>query len=246
MIKFFKEIISSIKEGIEEGKQELAEEKKNENESYTLKKIEIEKLPYTECFGNALGAPFRIVIFGDWFTLFNTIDEANNEYYPSHLYSFGSYKKLKDVKKEFITKLNRDFKITDQDSCLTVLSSFFKIANIKKENTIIENIDASEVTIPYTEMDELHKSAVISCIISYITTAATDVGYLKKAEALSILEKTIEYVKNHHNNWNDYGNYFIEGQSEIGLNNLAGNKVLKKYLNYLKTKKGSPWNNLTW
>ncbi len=246
MIKFFKEIISAFKEGIEEGKQELAEEQKLENDKNNIDQTTIESLPYTERFGNALGAPFRVVIFGDWFTLFKKLEESTEDYYPVHLYTFGSYQRLDDVKKTFTKVLKRDFGIKDTSSCLKVLSSFFDIAWIAKKNTPVENIESTEVNMPYAELSEPNKSAVVSCIMSHITTAATDVGYLDKKDALVILDKTIAYVKQHHNNWDDYGTCFIEGQSQVGLNNAVGKSTLKKYVEYLKSKKGSPWNNLNW
>ncbi len=246
MIKFFKEMIESIKEGIEEGKQELAEERKLENADSEIDINLISELPYNESFGTSLSAPFRVVIFGDWFTVFKSLDNSTDNYYPIHLYSFGEYPKLSEHKKEFINKLKIDFEITDQKSCFEVLSSFFDLLSISKKETPLENLEGTKINIPFDKLSEVKASAVVTCIISHIATASTDVGYIDKKDALIILDKVIAYVKQHHNNWDEYSSSFIEGQSEIGLNNSAGTSVLKKYCGYLTTKKGSPWNNINW
>ncbi len=179
MIKFFKEIVSSIKEGIEEGKQELAEEKKLENANSNIDINLISDLPYNESFGTALSAPFRVVIFGDWFTLFKSIDESTDNYYPIHLYSFGEYPKLSEKKKEFIDKLKIDFGITNEQSCFEVLSSFFDLLSISKEKTPIENVEGIKIDIPFDRLPKIKSSAVVTCIISHIVTASTDVGRAK-------------------------------------------------------------------
>ncbi|TPN81217.1 DUF1266 domain-containing protein [Aquimarina algicola] len=249
MIKFFKEIIASIKEGVEEAKQELEEEKKLENENANLEETSIEdiqKIPYNEAFGNALGAPFRTVIFGDWFTLFKSKEGAEDNYYPIHLHAFGEYPKLKEHQKDFTKLLKRDFKIVNEHSCFVVLSSFFDILSVSKNNTRLENIEGTQVGIPYSSLSEIKISAVLPCIISYIVTSATDVGYLNKKDALDILDRIIPFVKKYHNSWSEYGTSFIEGQTEVGLNNFVGNSILKKNIGYLNSKNGSPWNTITW
>lgn len=67
------------------------------------------------------------------------------------------------------------------------------------------------------------------CIISHIATASTDAGYLNKKDALKILDEIIDYVKQCHDSWDKYGSRFMEGQSEVGLNNFIGNSVLNQY-----------------
>lgn len=60
---------------------------------------------------------------------------------------------------------------------------------------------------------------------------------------LSIINK---YAKKHYTNWETFSKEFLTGESNVGLNNSAGRSVLKKYVGYLKAKKGSPWNNISW
>ena len=67
---FFKELIDAFKEGIEEGKQELAEEKKQENIDNFNNRNTITTVPQEEKLGVALASPFRESVFLDWFSVF--------------------------------------------------------------------------------------------------------------------------------------------------------------------------------
>ncbi|KFF02248.1 DUF1266 domain-containing protein [Chryseobacterium luteum] len=244
MINFLKELISSFKEGVAEGKNELAQEKAQKEAGINVDKSIIDGISAREKFGTALGAPFRIVIFGDWFTLFNFTDD--DEMYPVHLYGFGEYPKLEKHKGEFIKVLNRDFGISDRTSCIEVLASYFDLAGIDKNETILNGTHSEKVDLHMWNPEKKGVKALICAVLSHIISASTDVGYLGKEEALDILENVNIYAKRHYTNWENFSEEFFDGESSVGLNNSAGKSVLKKYIGYLKTKKGSPWNNISW
>ncbi|KAA5531743.1 DUF1266 domain-containing protein [Paenimyroides baculatum] len=88
--------------------------------------------------------------------------------------------------------------------------------------------------------------ATISAVLSHIISASTDVSYLEKTEAMKILKKVNQYAQKHYTNWENYSKDFIIGEVNVGLNNSAGRGVLKKYIGYLETKIGSPWNTISW
>lgn len=248
MFKFFKEIIGSIKEGIAEAKEELAQEKEQENKEKELANNEakkaIEEISITERFGTALGAPFRIVVFGDWFTLFKSNDD--DDLHPIHLYTFGSYPKLEKRKEELKTLMQRDFDITDKQSCVEILASYFDIASIEKNNTILSAEVSYIVDDNMWDIEKEGVKATICAVLSHIVSASTDVGYLNKQEALDILEKVNAYAQNNYTSWIDFSKNFIIGEANVGLNNSAGKSIIKKYIGYLETKKGSPWNTIPW
>ncbi|MCJ8155721.1 DUF1266 domain-containing protein [Chryseobacterium sp. SSA4.19] len=244
MINFFKELISSFKEGVAEGKAELAQEKAQKETEINADKDLINTTSDHEKFGTALGAPFRIVIFGDWFTLFNLTDD--DEIYPVHLYKFGEYPKLEKHRNEFINVLRRDFDISGRASCIEVLASYFDAARMDKSETILNGISPEKIDPDMWNPEKEGVQALICAVLSHITSASTDVGYLQKEEALDILGKVNAYAKEHYTDWGNFSEEFLAGESNIGLNNSAGKSMLKKYIGYLKTKKGSPWNNISW
>lgn len=252
MIKFFKELISSFKEGIAEAKEEMATEaiEKEAANKETINKREkekesIEEIDYTESFGTALGAPFRIITFGDWFTLFNISDD--DEMYPIHLYTFGNYPKLEEHKNDFKKVLKRDFGITDKETCLEILSLLFEIGAVKKNDTILKSIEiTNELDGHMWDMTKDGSKALLSAVLSHIVSASVDVGYIDKVNALNFMQNIILYVKEHCSNWETYASDFFIGENNIGLNNKIGKSYLKKYVGYLKDKKGSPWNNIPW
>lgn len=248
MFKFIKEIIASIKEGvaegIAEGKEEMIKEKESED-PYRESKNKIHDIPAIESFGTALGAPFRVVVFGNWYTLFGFTEE--DEHYPLHLYSFGDYQELEEKKKEFQTLMSRDFDITDRNSCLAMLSSYFKLIGVEFPGDLAEiNHESHPIDEKMWDLSKEGATALAISVMSHIVTASADLKYLNKQESLRMLEKLKEYAVQNFSNWEDYGEKFILGEKNVGLNNPIGRSMLTKYVNYLKTKKGSPWNNIEW
>lgn len=252
MIKFFKELFGSIKEGIAEGvaeaNQEMAQEKEQENNQKEAEKSEnkkaISEISQDESFGTALGAPFRVVFFGDWFSVFSSNEDDGMQ--PIHLYKFGNYPNLEKHKAELAKFIKRDFNIVDKQTSLEILASYFDLAGIDKNETVLEKITSHKVDVDMWNPNKEGVKATISAVLSHIISASTDVGYLAKTEALEILKKVNQYAQKHYTNWENYSKDFITGEANVGLNNSAGRGILKKYIGYLETKSGSPWKNISW
>ena len=248
MFKFIKELISSVKEGIDEAKEEIKEENLAEQKNTFIDNEEnvkeIEKLSYTEKFGTALCAPFRTVFFGDWFSLFKS--EKEDLTMPLHLYKFGKYPQLEEKSKELSNLLKRDFAIVDRESSLKMLKAFFDLAHIDINETILVTTENAIVDKSMWDMSKTGASTLLSSVSSHIITASTDIGFLDKEEAIELLKRIIDYTKENNSSWENYADNFIIGEKNVGLNNSIGRKVLSKYINYLKEKKGSPWNNIMW
>lgn len=246
MFKFFKELVDSFKEGVAEAKEEMAQEATEEKiiKEKELQEVnDIPNIPYAEKFGTALGAPFRVVIFGDWMTIFNKAEE--NEKYPVHLYTFGSYLQRAKYEKDLQQCIERDFDIIDNSSAIHTLSAFFTHAGLSKQDTILENT-YHRLGLDMWNLDLPGVPAVMASVLSHIISAATDSGYLEKQDALQILDKVIAYAKIHYDNWTDFETNFLIGEQNVGLNNSLGRSVLAKYTKFLSEKKGSPWQNIEW
>lgn len=237
--------MGSIKEGIAEELEREENEKLVNKEDLNIEdKKKVDDIPYNESFGTALGNPFRIVIFGEWFTLFNIKDD--DEKYPVHLYKFGSYPNFEKFQPDFIKLLNRDFGINDRESFVDVVSSYFDIARIDKNETILSSSSSNIVDDKMWNIDKQGVKALLSAVLSYQITGAADAGFIDKSDAIKILDKVSAFAKEHYNDWEKIGDDFLIGESSVKLNNGLGSSLLKKYIGYLKTKKGSPWNNIQW
>ncbi|ULT24224.1 hypothetical protein KUH03_35200 [Sphingobacterium sp. E70] len=131
MFKFFKELLSAAKEGVREAKEELAEEAELDKakEQQINSKDTLNNIPYEEQFGTALGAAFRVIVFGDWFTVFGSAGDDGT--YPVHLYQFGTYPKQAEYRDELVKLLKRDFAIADTESCLQILAAYFNLLGIR-------------------------------------------------------------------------------------------------------------------
>ena len=245
MFKFFKELLSAAKEGVREAKEELAQEAeldKAKKQQINSKDM-LNNIPYEEQFGTALGAAFRVIVFGDWFTVFGSAGDDGT--YPVHLYQFGTYPKQAEYRDELVKLLKRDFAIADTESCLQILTAYFNLLGIKTGGTALEGredqIDSGSWDISKPGVD-----ALAITVSSHITTAAADVGYLPKSAALDILKKLSSYARLHFKDWHTFSEKFLEGEHHVGLNNKIGKSYLKRYVGYLREKIGSPWNNINW
>jgi hypothetical protein len=249
MFKFLKELMDSVKEGIEEGKAELAEEEaaeeKKAHDEHTALLAQIETIPYDEKFGVALGAHFRCAYFNDWFTVFK--DDPDDNEYPIHLYICGSYDAVEENKKGLAQILKRDFDITDTKSCLYVLAMFFSFAGISASGAPLDVDEGVEqLNRQMWDASRPGVNALIASVLSHIVSAGVDVGYIEKADGLSFLKAIASFAKDHYRSWSEFNENFFIGEATVGLNNKAGKAVLAKKAGYLTTKKGSPWNNIDW
>ena len=242
MFKFIREnIIEPIKAGVEEGKKELEEEKQAEKEKNIMAYEKIKDIAQNEKFILGIAAPFRVVIFGDWFTVFKEDEKSESEeiYYPFHLYTFGeenlvSTKQIKDMK----AALKRDFGIDDGESSVKIAKEFLE------KFTVLEKLDIGYTNLHQDNRKQLQ--ALACCISAYILTSSVDVAYLAKEPALVILKEISLFVKENFSGWEDFGNNFLSGEELANLNNKIGRKILHKYAGYLMKKEGSPWNNVSW
>lgn len=248
MSNFFKDMLNSFKEGMAKGKAELEQEMAKNIETEDFQKntvfLTIENIPNIEKFGTALGAPFRTVIFGDWFSLFKNNFEDLTQ--PIHLYTFGNYQGKSKYEKELSKYLNRDFNITNKESCLQVLAAYFRISGIETNHITLNNYHNNLIDETIWDMTKSGTKALICAVTSHIVSASVDVDYLSKDEGLKILLNISNFAKKNYSNWNDYSKAFLTGNQNIKLSNAIGRSVLKKHVGHLKTKKGSPWNLVTW
>jgi hypothetical protein len=245
MFKFLKELLNAAKEGVNEAKDELtlkAEEEKRAGSLVPDNTILL-NIPYEEQFGNALGAAFRVIVFGDWFTVFGSTGDDGS--YPIHLYQFGNYPRIDQYRSDFIKLLQRDFGITDRETCLQMLSSYFTLLGIEKTGTALEGKNC-KIDTSIWDISKSGVNAFVVAVVSHITTSATDVGYLPKPVALNVLKSLSLYARKHFIDWLQFSDYFLEGEDQVGVNSKIGKSYLKRYIGYLKEKKGSPWNNVAW
>ncbi|MDR0284630.1 MAG: DUF1266 domain-containing protein [Propionibacteriaceae bacterium] len=247
VFKFLKELATAAKEGVDEAKAEAAAKAGEDSVSGATPPADavIGAVPAEEKFGVALGAQFRSTFFADWFTLFKS--SPGDDSYPVHLYTCGSYPDLADHTKSLRQLLQRDFDITDQTSCRVVLGMFFTSAGIPTTGTSLEDMALSETSAgPAWDWDCEGVDALVCSIVSHITSAAVDVGYLDKTAALPILRTISAYARSRYHSWAEYNTAFLAGEAAVGLNNKAGRTLLTKQTRYLLEKKGSPWNNIPW
>ncbi len=247
MYKFFKELFSTTKDDVSDSKGEVdvrEELRRNDSEQIQLgaKKLLL-SIPYEEQFGNALGAAMRVIVFGDWFTVFGSTEDDGR--HPIHLYQFGDYPKIDQYRDDFAKILKKDFAIEDRDTCLAVLAGYFTVLGLTGSTKSLEG-KVGKINLLIWDISKPGVNAFAVAIASYVTTAATDVRFLSKIEALEILKQLSLYAKKHFSNWTLFSDRLLEGENHVGLNSKIGKSYLKRYSGYLKEKKGSPWNNIDW
>ena len=276
MFKWFKEVfVDSIKEGIDEAKQEIAEEKEKERilQEEEMKKEQIRQeenrlrilaIPYPEKFAAAIAAPFRAVYLSGWAPVFEKDESEDRITWPLSLYSFGEADSIADEKRgELRELLARDFDIEDGDSALQSIASLLYAGTISERlqkyadedsQTLNGFLTALREAAEADSADELASAiaaarslkALLSCMTAYAITGSVDCGYLDKPFALELLADVAAYVKADFSGWQDFGEEFLAGEKSVKLNNPLGRRFLSKYVGYLHLKLGSPWRNIDW
>lgn len=239
MIKFFKEIIESIKEGIAEAKEEI--EAENNNISKPEQAIElINNIPYDEAFGTSLAAIFRITFFGYWASSFSDTK------YPVNLYQFGNNNLSEKQKKTLSNVLNRDFGIHNSETSLQIIYGFFKCININTVDIVLDNNIPKQIDLEKWNNNKTGFNAVIISVITHIICGSCDIKYINKELANKLLFRIHSYAKNNYSDWKTFSDDFLIGDKEIGLNNKLGRSVIKKHIETLLNKETSPWNTVKW
>lgn len=191
----------------------------------------------------AVAAPYRVVTFGDWFTFFKETPESRN-YLPVHLHTFGSELDLtEELKNKLKESLLNDFQVVDRSSALRMCEEIATVNwRVIKEKVDQVSEEERETGILYLQQSELGAAyAMLLAVSCHSLTSAVDVGYLEEAEALETVEEMLGYFPQVFDSWKEYGERFLQGNRRSSLNSMVGQRVLKKYLGYLNTKSGSPW-----
>lgn len=261
MFKFIKEwFVVPFKEGMEEARQELKQEKVEKEEMLKEYLEHIETIPYEEQFATALAAPFRIAIFQDWFTIFKNND-FDEELCLLHLYCFGDNIDVTPENiKDFQEALKRDFEIENAENVYECVRLFFYSSGIvtdeievdfsKEINYYSKVLEVSPEVIKTDFQDTIEEDKniiILYCAVSaYILTSAAEIGYLEKEEVLPFLTCIEKRVREICCSWEEYANFFIEGEKKAGLNKGFGKRILANYLKALQERKYSPWNRIEW
>ncbi len=251
MFRWFKEVfVDSIKEGIAEAKQEIAEEEK-QTEHQEEVKSRVPEIPDSEKFSVALAAPFRAVYVSGWSLIFEEEDDADQ---PLALYSFGESDSVTEAQRKTLRELmSRDFNISGHESALKFIASLLhageisdKLAEYANEDLHALNHVLSPDAIVYSDRLQKPLKALMTAMAAHGLTCSTDCGYLEKPFALELLSDITAYAKTNFSGWQDYGDAFLTGEKIAKLNNGLGRKFLSGNMEHLYTKAGSPWKHIEW
>lgn len=251
MFKFIKEnLIDPIKEGWEEGKAELEEEKRTKEQNTAQAKIQIQQLPFPEKFVLALAAPFRAVFLEKYFSLFSFDPEEPTEIYLN-MYQLGIL--TEKEKSQLSNAIQRDFGISDQPTALENIFIFSLLFNDSGSDCL--PLDDSKYDDIISSIKLLHESgefgkngeyALGISIIAYIITSCVDLEIFSKEEGNNEIAKLIPIAQKHYHSWSLFGQDFLKGDQALKLNHALGHKVLSKVVATLLKDKGSPWNQVSW
>jgi hypothetical protein len=275
---FWKDIRQAISEGVAEAREENAaeaaaaeaeaatdDETKRAAAEAEMRRTLDERVAFIsgdEKFALCLAAPFRILIFFDWFTVWKDTDWKSTGKYlcPLHLYTFGDGVDVSDKNiTEMVRRLKSDFGIKDKDSVVNVVKSLMFAADMPV------NSPEFRPKAGYTDINEdgvenflspLHNTedpdrftsirVLLSVITAFILTSAADVGYITKSEAMEVLPDVNIFAKSllPEGDWPLFAENFLAGELAVGLNRGKGRQTLEKFTGYLLSKPGSPWSNI--
>ena len=219
MFGFLKELVAAAKEGIDEAKQEYAEEQAvaaererfdRQTRAATLR-ARMEAAEDEEMFAVALGAVYRQVFLDELGTA------AKQQRPPAYLYLPA----LPDEEVGVVGKLlRRDFGVHDEESVVDVCCV------MDQGLTLDEETDALLIAR--------------SC---WLITAATGAGLLDPNRMLELTQTFVLDAERTYDSWTDYGRRFLAGERRAPGSNPIGRKQLARTVDTLLTTPGSPWHD---
>lgn len=239
-------LLKWIKDTYMEGYNKAKEEQENSDNQLSDQSEQNKQLIPTLLMEKRLlcsvAAPYRVVTFGDWFTLFKDTEE-NDDHVPLHLHTFGNDLNLTEEQKEMLKQsLEKDFQVYDRESalemCKEMNSNWKYIKSVSDE--FAENIWEARVRF-FRETGIGGSYAMLLVMAGHSLTASVDLGYLTEEEAFIASKDMMYYFPLVFDDWKHFERRFLEGNQNIKINRGVGKNVLQKYLGYLLTKTGSPW-----
>ncbi|MBJ2159475.1 DUF1266 domain-containing protein [Variovorax sp. IB41] len=220
MFKFFKELVDTVKEGMAEGRAELAQETADREaalqETNAALAARLAASSPFENFAVALAAVYRQTFAPD-------LKEAHEAQRSAvHLLCVGippdeveAWKKL----------LARDFSVTNGPEA---------------EAAVAEIVDD---LASHSSNDDL---ALWIGRAAHLATGAAAVGHSTAEEALDWLEPVAELAIERFSGWDHYARSFLAGERNAPGSNIVGRKLLASVAEKLLADDLSPWKKVAW
>ena len=222
MFGFLKELVASAREGIDEAKQEFAEEQaaaaertRAEQEAYAATlAAEVAAASGEERFAVALGAIYRE-------TFLQELNAARKQERPA------SYLQVAALPPDEVNGmeglLRRDFGARDETSV----------------------VEAAETFAQALGRDE-RTDALLIARGCWLATAATGAGLLDPVRMPELTQPFMLQSARTYTSWADYGQHFLAGEREAPGSNPIGRRALAKTIDSLLSTPGSPWHDRPW
>jgi len=220
MFKFFKELVDSVKEGMAEGRAELAQETADraaaQQENNAALAARLAASSRFENFAVALAAVYRQTFAPD-------LKEAHEAQRSAvHLLCIGIAPNEVEAWKKLLA---RDFSVTNGEEAQAAVAE------------IVDDL-ASQAS-----NDDL---ALWIGRAAHLATGAAAVGYASAEEALDWLEPAVELAIERFTSWDNYAQSFLAGERNAPGSNIVGRKLLASVAEKLLADELSPWKTVAW
>lgn len=224
MFGFLKELVAAAKEGLDEAKDELAEDKALRDEQERVERetraadlaARMAAAPAEEIFAVALGAVYRETFLGE-------LTAATEQGRPA-AYLYLCAVPADEV--ESIGKLlRRDFDAKDAAGVAWGVSQ------------LQESLDRA--IRPTAD-------AVVITRACWLATAAVGAGLLERDAALELTAPFADRARLVYESWAGFGQDFLTGERELPGSNPLGRRALGKTVEALVSTPSSPWQEVPW
>jgi hypothetical protein len=231
VFKFFKELLDSAKEGVQEAKTEMQQEAQLKTEAEAsrvaneLALFEASAPPPFERFAVALAAPYRAVFSSEL---------ENAERGSRRAYGFESIGLLGETEKSWASLLERDFSITDEASAMGTVAHFRELLRSSADGSG----NGSETR---------HDSAAVWIVrVGYVIVTSSALGYFSLQFAYDLLRPFALEASQEFSGWDDLGASFLRGEKHEPGSNFLGRKLFASTIDGLLVNPISPWVTLPW
>jgi hypothetical protein len=241
VFKFFKELIDSAKEGVQEAKTEMQQEAQVKSEAEAarlaneLALFEASAPPPFERFSVALAAPYRSIFSSEM-----GIAERNSR----RAHGFEAIGLLGETEKSWASLLQRDFSITDEASAMDTVAHF---RDLLRSSSLDPNTSHPNTSHLNTSQGDRHDSAAVWYVrVSYVIVTSAAVGLFSHQFAYDLLRPFAVAASQEFSGWDDLGRSFLRGEKHEPGSNFLGRKLFASTVETLLVNPISPWVQLPW
>ena len=259
---FLKELVSSLREGVQEGLDEARQELQEEQEA-AEQTIDFSAVTWRERFSVALSAPYKEIYA-----------PSLRRHSEEQIAKFLQTLELAEAdKKGYADVLERDFEVVDAESVYRNAETFWQELQegtgyaqifwaLKEAGLLGSDIKEAVKHLPRGYAKRSIEAVLSShaeiglhersgdgfriAVLAHIICGGAALGYISEQEALETMQPVVDHALGLFESWERYAESFLAGEKAWGYSNIMARKIIDGSVKRLLEHPASAWQHLNW